>query len=218
MDNNLPPELKLSFKGEFYRKLLHISSSAIPIVYYFIDNKSIVLSILVPITVLMLLIEITKYKSNFIYDIYLKFFKHMLRNHEFDRKKFRINGATWLLVGDVIAIILFPKIIAVTGMLLLSLADSFSGIIGRLYGKKEYAPNRTYIGSLTFLIVGIIIAFSAPKYNYSLKEYLIALITVVITTVVDGMKLPTDDNFAIPIVSSALLYVLYMLFFPGIFG
>lgn len=218
MDNYSPKEPKLSFKGEFYRKLLHISSSVIPIAYYFIDNKGIVLSVLVPIMATMLLVEITKYKSNFIYNAYLKFFKHMLRNHEIDKKKFRINGATWLLIGDVVTIIFFPKIIAVTGMLLLSLADSFSGIVGRLYGKKEYTPNRTYIGSLTFLAVGIIIAFSAPKYNYSLTEYLIALITVTATTVVDGMKLPTDDNFAIPVVSSALLYVLYILFFPGIFG
>ncbi|RPI15842.1 MAG: hypothetical protein EHM58_13145 [Ignavibacteriae bacterium] len=217
MDNNSPQELKLSFKGEFYRKLLHISSSSIPIGYYFLD-KDIVLSILVPIAFAMLMVEIFKYKSKFIFTTYLRFFKHMLRNHEIDRNKFRVNGATWLLIGDVIAIIFFPKLIAVTGMLLLSLADSFSGIVGRLYGKKEYAPNRTYIGSLTFLAVGLIIAFAAPKYNYSWIEYLIAAITVIITTIVDGMNLPTDDNFAIPIVSSALLYVLYMIFFPGIFA
>jgi dolichol kinase len=216
MENYIPPEPKLSFKGEFYRKLLHISSCTIPIGYYFLD-KNIVLSILIPVTVLMLLVEIFKYKSKFVYKNYIKFFSHMLRNHEFDRKKFRINGATWLLIGDVVTIIFFPKIIAVTGMLLLSLADSFSGIVGRLYGKKEYAPNRTYIGSLTFLLVGLVVAFSAPKYYYSWTEYLIVTITVIATTITDALNLPTDDNFAIPIISSALLYVLYMLFFPGIF-
>ncbi len=210
-------EPKLSLKGEFYRKMLHIFSAVIPLTYYFID-KQVILMILLPLIFLMLMVEILKYRIDFVYNIYVKFFSIMLRNHETERMRVRMNGATWLLVADVITIIVFPKYIAITGMLLLSLSDSFSGIMGRLYGKKKYSKNRSYIGTLTFFIVGLLIAVFTPKYFYSSTEYLIAAAAVFLTTIADSINLPADDNLVIPIVSSALLYVLYILFFPGIFG
>jgi dolichol kinase len=166
----------------------------------------------------MLMVEILKYKVDFIYGIYVKFFSVMLRTHEVGRKKFRMNGATWLLTADVVTIILFPKYIAITGMLLLSLSDSFSGIVGRLYGKKHYAKNRSYVGTITFFLIGLLIALFTPKYFYSSTEYFIAAAAVFLTTIADSLNLPADDNLVIPIVSSAFLYVLYIIFFPGIFG
>ncbi|MGH2574937.1 MAG: diacylglycerol/polyprenol kinase family protein [Ignavibacteria bacterium] len=213
MENQSKQYQALSLKGEFFRKIIHISSSIIPIGYYFL-NKEIVLSILIPILVLMLIFEILKYKYDFVYDLYLKWFKIMLRDHELRRGKVRINGASWLLLADVLCIIIFPKLIAITGMLLLSLSDSFSAIFGRIFGKKQFVPNRSFAGSLAFFMVGIIIAFITPKYFYISKEYLLYAAVVFITTIVDTLNLPVDDNFAIPIVSSSLLYILYIIFFP----
>jgi dolichol kinase len=210
-------ENSYSFKGELLRKSLHISSSAIPIGYYFLD-KNLVLEILVPIAAAMLLVELLKYKSVFIYELYVKVFRIMLREHEIDRNVVRFNGATWLLLGDITSIIIFPKLVAITGMLLLSLSDSISAIIGRTFGKKQYAPNRSYIGSFTFFAVGIIIVLLTPKYFYTVHEYVLASGAVFFTTLADALNLPTDDNFAIPIISSVFLYVLYILFFPGIFS
>lgn len=209
-------EQSFSFKGELMRKTLHISSSVIPIAYFFLE-RNLLLEILLPIITAMLLVEFLKYKSSFVYDMYLKIFKVMLREHEFDLRRVRFNGATWLLLGDIASIIIFPKLIAITGMLLLSLSDSFSAIIGKTYGKKQYAPNRSIIGSLTFFVVGILIVFLTPKYFYTSQEYALAAGAVFFTTLIDALNLPTDDNFTIPIISSVLLYVLYIIFYPGIF-
>jgi dolichol kinase len=206
----------LSLKGEFYRKTIHFFSSAIPIGYYFIP-KNTVLAILFPLLFLMLLTEALKYKSDFIYHLYLKYFKSMLRDHETDRGKIRINGASWVFAADILVIIIFPKYIAITGMLLLSFSDSLSAIFGRLYGKKYYAPNRSFAGTLTFFIVGVLIVFFTPKYLYVPVEYYIALFAVLVTTVADSVNLPVDDNFVIPIVYSGFLYVLYLIFLPSVF-
>lgn len=165
----------------------------------------------------MLVVEILKYKSKSIYNLYTKFFSYMLREHEYDTKKVRINGASWVLIADVVCIAAFPKLIAVTGMLLLSFADSSSAITGRLYAKKQYAANRSYIGSITFFVVGVLIIFLTPKYFYQPKEYIIGIIAVFGTTIADALNLPSDDNLTIPVVTSVLLYVLYILFYPGIF-
>ncbi len=203
-------------KNEMIRKLIHISSAIIPIGYYF-SNKEFVLLILIPLVCAMIFVEILKYKVDFVYNLYSNIFGKLLRDHEYDRSVFRINGASWVLIGDIISIIIFPKLIAITGMLLLSLADSISAIIGKNFGKKYYAPNRSYIGSMTFLIVGILIVLFTPKYYYNITEYVIGSVAVFLTTITDALSLPADDNLFIPIISCAFLYILYILFFPTIF-
>jgi len=204
------------FKSEIIRKLIHISSASIPIGYYFLP-KEIVLYIIIPIIILLVSFELLKYKVNFLYKLYLKIFKGMLREHEYSRSNLRLNGASWVLIGDAICIIIFPKLIAISGMLLLSLADSISAFAGQVFAKKYYAPNRSYIGSVTFFIVGIIIILLSPKYFYQPFEYLIGIIAVLVTTIADAFSIPADDNLFIPVISCAVLYILYIIFFPAIF-
>jgi dolichol kinase len=212
--NNTNNNISTPIFGEIFRKAIHYSSAAIPIGYLFI-NKSIVLIIISALLFLMILVEFIKYKSDFIYNMYLKYFKHMLRDYEYDRTKFRINGASWVLLSAVFCIIIFPKLIAITGLLMLSFADSTAGLIGRMFGKKYFAPNRSYIGTAAFFLVGIIIILFAPKYFYSFKEYIIVFIAVIATTIADGLNLPIDDNFLIPVTCCSVMYFLYILIYSN---
>ena len=203
-------------KGELSRKLIHYISAAIPIGYWFLE-KNLVLAILIPLLAAMLLVELLKYKSKAVHGLYVKFFGYLLREHEYDTRRIRINGASWLLLADIICILLFPMLIAITSMLMLSLADSTSAIVGRVYGKKQYAPNRSYVGTITFFVVGLLTIALLPKYTYTIREYVIWAAAITGTTLADSYNLPVDDNFTIPVVCSVLLYVLYLLFLPGIF-
>jgi dolichol kinase len=211
VNNNTP------MTGEILRKTIHFASAAISIGYYYID-RNIVLVVLGVMLFFMLGVEYVKYKSTFVYNLYMKYFKHMLREHEYNMRMVRINGASWVVISCIICIIVFPKLIAITGMLMLSLADSTAGLLGRLYGKKQYAPNRSYVGTAAFFIVGVIIVLLSPKYLYTTNEYIIGFAAVAVTTLAEAMNLPIDDNFTIPVVASATLYVLYLIFFgAGVF-
>src|SRR4030095_2264074 len=161
--NNITQNNNTPFKGEVFRKMIHYSSAAIPIGYLWIDKYTVLL-VLGILLLLLLLVEIIKYKNDFIYNLYMKYFKDMLREHEYDRSRFRVNGATWVLLSAIFCIIVFPKLIAVFGLLMLSFADSTSALAGRMWGKKQFAPNRSYVGTITFFIVGIIVMLLAPKY------------------------------------------------------
>jgi len=198
------------------RKLVHIGSSAIPIGYYFLD-KQILLDVLFPLLFLILLVEIMKYRIEFVYNLYVSIFGPMLKRHEADRNLFRFTGATWVLIADVFCILFFPKVIAITGMLVLSLADSLSAVFGTMVKGKHFAPDRTVLGTTVFFLVCLAISFLGPKYFYTLKEYSIYVAMSVITTISDIVPLPVDDNFAIPIISCSSLYVFYWFFFPGVF-
>lgn len=203
------------FKGEIFRKMIHYSSASVPIGYLFIE-KNIVLLVLVILLAALFAVELIKYKSDFIYNLYMKYFKDMLRSHEYDRTKFRINGASWVLFSCIFCIMIFPQLIAVFGLLMLSFADSTSALAGRMWGKKQFAPNRSYVGTGVFFLVGIVIMFLSPKYFGSGTEYLIAFIAVVLTTIADASTIPIDDNFTIPATACTVMYVLYLLFYPGV--
>jgi dolichol kinase len=210
VQNNTTP-----FKGEILRKMIHYSSAAIPIGYLYMD-KITVLIVLCSLLFGLAAVELAKYKSDFIYNLYLKYFKDLLREHEYDRNKFRVNGASWVIFSGIFCIILFPKLIAVTGLLMLSFADSTSALAGRLWGKKQFAPNRSYVGTIFFFAVGILVILFAPKYFGTMKEYAIGLAALIITTIADASTLPFDDNFTIPVVCCGALYILYIIFFPGV--
>ena len=200
-----------SLKGEILRKMIHYSSALISFIYFFIE-KNIAVTILLTILIILLTVEFIKYKNDSFYNFYMKYFKHMLREHEYDKRTFRINGATWVILSCLLCILIFPKLIAIMGMLLLSFADSTSGIIGRLYGKKQYAPNRSYIGTTAFFISGILVIALTPKYTYSSTEYMVCTAAVIITTFAEAFNLHIDDNFTIPVVGSLSLYMLYIIF------
>ncbi len=206
----------ISLKGELYRKAIHFFSSAIPLGYLFIA-KDIVLWIITPLLFLMLLAEFFKYRSEFLYGLYIKYFGQLLREHEADRKLFRISGASWVLAADVLCTFVFPKYIAITGMLMLSFSDSLSGILGRLYGRKLFAPNRSYVGTLTFFFTSIIIVLVTPKYLYAPVEYYVSFSAAAVTTAADSLNLGVDDNLVIPLVYSGFLYLMYLIFLPSAF-
>jgi dolichol kinase len=208
--NNTTP-----FKGEIMRKMIHYSSAVISIGYLFIDKMTI-LWILGALLLSMLLFELIKYKSDFIYHLYMRYFKLMLREHEYDKNRFRINGASWVLFSAIFCIMLFPKFIAIFGLLMLSFADSTSALAGRLWGKKQYAPNRSYVGTAVFFLVGIVVLIFSPKYSGGFNEYLIAFIAVIATTIADAVNIPVDDNFTIPVTACVVMFLLYMLFYPGV--
>lgn len=214
MQRGITQNSSTPFKGEVFRKMIHYSSASIPIGYLYIDKYTLLL-VLGILLVLLFLVELVKYKSDFIYSLYMKYFKDMLREHEYDRNKFRINGASWVIFSALFCIILFPKLIAVTGLLMLSFADSTSALLGRLFGKKQFAPNRSYAGTIAFFVVGIIIVLLAPKYSGSPIEYVIGFVMVIVTTIADALTLPVDDNFTIPVVSCTVMYVLYIILFPN---
>jgi len=198
-------------KGEILRKTIHYSSALISVIYYFIE-KNIAVTILSVILVTLLLVEFIKYENDSFFHFYMKYFKHMLREHEYDKRTFRINGATWVVLSCLICIIFFPKLIAIMGMLFLSFADSSAGIVGRLFGRKQYAPNRSYVGTVTFFIAGMLVIAFTPKYFYSSTEYLLCSAAVIITTFAEAFNLHIDDNFTIPVVGSLSLYILYSIF------
>ena len=186
----------MSFKSELYRKSIHIFSSIVPLFYAF-SSKSLTLKILIPLALIFIMVEIIRFNINFINRIYIKILRDIMRVQE----KKRFSGATYLLISSVLVIFFYDKSIAVACLLFLTLSDSAAALFGKRFGKiKIY--NKTLEGSLAFLLSSLIIVYFIKSLNF-----ITGVSGAITATFVEFTLINIDDNLAIPIISSFVMWL-----------
>lgn len=162
-----------------------------------------------PLTFLFVLADIlSKFKNPVRYLVY-KFFRRMLRPHE-TADKFVLNGASWVLISATICVLVFPKILTVVAFSILIISDIFAAIIGKSYGKHKLFINKTWEGTLAFIITAIItvfiygILFSAP-----LTFFIFGCIAAIAGGFIEALSpvMKIDDNLSIPLGIGLLLWI-----------
>ena len=205
----------INYRDELVRKLIHLCSLAIPVIYYFIPRTSaiIILSIL---TLVAILLDLSRYFYPSVGKIFYKIFGFLLRRHEVDHKKKNLNGATYVLISALICVIIFPKIFFVTAFPILIISDSSAALIGRKFGKHKFLA-KSLEGTLAFFISASIVVLFTPKIENNSAEYLIGFIAAAIGAIVENVSFGfADDNLSIPISISLTMWGLYLLLLPGL--
>lgn len=107
-------------------------------------------------------------------------------------------GELWYPVGILAAALFFPEPHAFAfGVLTLALADGLAGLAGKLYGRtriKGVIEPKTYVGSLTFLVV----AFAIAVFFLPLP---IAACAALVLTAVELVSFRGLDNVVLPLVA-----------------
>lgn len=204
----------IEYKNEVIRKLIHLFSLSIPVIYFFI-SKETALYILVPVTLIFLIIDVVRYYNPQVGGLFYTIFGFLLRKHERDEKKKRLNGATNILLSAIICVLIFPKLLFVTAFAVLIVSDISSALVGRKFGKRRFLA-KSFAGFLAFLISGFIIIFFTPKVEYFIAEYLIGFVSVFFGGLAESSSLEIDDNISVPISISAVMWILYSLLLPSI--
>ncbi len=183
--------------NEYIRKLIHLFNLVIPIAYvYVFPEKWTIVKILTVFMILFILVDIFRHSVGWVRSIFNLFFDRMLRTHEQGGK---FTGATWVLIGAVVSIILFSKPVAILALVYMSLGDSTAGLIGRQYGKHKIW-DKSWEGFFGGLFVCLIIAWNFPSLplTVSISGALAAMLMEII-------PIPLDDNFKIPLGSGAIM-------------
>lgn len=188
---------KISLKNELLRKSIHLSSSVIPVSYYFL-SREIEIIMLSVLSLILIIIDVARIKNVSFQNIYLKFLKPILRNHELENEKNLFTGGTYIVIAYLACVIFFPKAISITSMFIVIFPDSLAAIVGKVYG-KHFIGNKTIEGSSAFFITGIIVVMLSPKVTDSISEYYIAFVCVLLTTFFELLTLKIDDNISIPL-------------------
>ena len=186
---------------EISRKFLHIFSLIIPLSYLWIfKEKSLVLDLLLILSFFSILIEFFRFKVELINNIFKKFFNFMLRKNEL---KGSITGATWLIIGNLITVYLYPIYVAVPALIFLSIGDSFAALFGQRIPKLKVG-NKSIIGTLAGIFSSLSIALLV---NQILPTYVI-VIGAVTAMLVELIPSPLNDNLTIPILSGFIMIII----------
>ena len=188
MQNNI------SYSGELYRKCIHMSSSIFAFILYFFGKEQIIIPLIL-ITIIYVLLDYGR-KQIIVNNIYLKFFSKITRSKE---KQGNLTGASYVFMGITFTVIFFDPKIAIPAILIMSLSDSISAIIGRKYNHTKI-NKKTLEGSTAFYFSTLIILFC---FNFNIfYSFFISLILVIVEYY---DKLLIDDNLSIPIFASILI-------------
>ncbi|MBI3004609.1 MAG: dolichol kinase [Ignavibacteriales bacterium] len=203
----------MDYRYELVRKSIHLTSLSIPVIYFFITREQ-ALWILGPMTAAFLATDIARHYIPPVARWFYQTFGWLLRRHEQEGNKKRLNGATYVLISACLCVLIFPKIITVTAFAILIISDSTSALIGRKYGKKRFF-GKSREGSIAFLVSAVLVVLISPKIQGHPLEFFIGFVGAAIGTVVESLSVRIDDNLTIPISISAVMWGLYALVLPS---
>lgn len=205
----------IDYRDELVRKLIHLFSLSIPVIYYFIPRSTSII-ILAVLTLFALIIDLARYINPAFGKIFYSIFGFILRTHEVDHQKRNLNGATYVLISALVGVIIFPKIIFITAFSILIISDTLAALIGRKFGKIKFLK-KSFEGTLSFFISASVVVLFTPKISGLTMEYVIGFIGAFIGAIVENLSTGfVDDNFSIPISIGLTLWILYILFLPDL--
>jgi dolichol kinase len=200
---------QIAFSSEIIRKLIHLGSLSIPILYFYVSRET-ALWILGPIGIFSLVVDVSRHYVPWIERIVGKIFNPILRPHE--RKAGLLSGATYVIISALFCVLFFPKLITLTAFSILIVSDASSALIGRAYGRHKFL-DKSLEGSLAFVFSAWLVVLLVPKAGPVAIEYAIAAVAAVIGAVAEAASARTrlDDNFSVPLSIGFSMWGMYYL-------
>jgi len=189
----------LSPADEIKRKSIHLSTTAIPVFYYFYPKREHILLVCILLVLGFFIADVLRLIFGHARTYFLLIFSNLLRQ---DEAQGRLTGATWLFIGILVTILVFPVEIAVPSMLLLTVADPVAAIIGKHWGSFG-VHNKTLEGSSAFFIVAMLVLMLFFGMSWQV------LLVAIAATITELMPLRINDNISVPVVSGMLMYILF---------
>jgi dolichol kinase len=201
--------LEISFYNEFRRKAIHLFALTIPIGYSLLP-KTPSLLLLSPFAAGAIIIDIVRLRKLPLHGFLNRLVGPVLRDHEEED----FAGASYILSASFLSILLFHKSVAIAAISFIILGDIAAALIGRRFGKTKIPWSLTKVnpfgndrkslaGSLSCLLMCLAVAMVIPQL-----PLWIGIIGAVTATVVEGISLPVNDNFSVPLLSGLCMQLL----------
>lgn len=201
--------MEISFYNEFRRKAIHLFALTIPIGYFLLP-KTPSLLILSPFVAGAIMIDIVRLRKLPLHGFLNRLLGSILRDHEEED----FAGASYILSASFLSILLFHKSVAMAAISFIILGDIAAALIGRRFGKTKIPWSLTKVnpfgndrksleGSLSCLLMCLVVAMVIPQL-----PLWIGIIGAVTATVAEGVSLPINDNFSVPLLSGLCMQLL----------
>lgn len=184
------------------RKVWHFSTGLLGIIFYHLSNIPLELIGLVCVvaSVLFFSLDFIRFRSKWINRIFCKLTRPILRDSEVNH----LAGHSFYALGVGLSLLLFEENVALLSVLFLVFADPLSSLIGGLYGRDKFLPNKSLEGSLTCFLVCYALSFFFLKAigaggSRVFFFCILAGIIGALSEIISAFKV--DDNLTIPLIS-----------------
>ena len=190
---------KISQEIKFWRTVLRPLAVIFPLLYLFFDRKFMLIFI-GSIALAFLLLDIVRLLSRktnlFLFKTPFIFKQKEIRN---------FSSMSLFLVASFLAILLFPKEIAVLALVFLIFGDIFAKVIGMMFGRVRIFK-KTLEGSIAYFWAAII--FGMIFQPYLGVGYLMLIIGALAAAMVELIPWGIDDNISVALIAGAVMYVM----------
>src|SRR3989304_3909009 len=173
---------------EIKRKIVHLATLIVPVGYALTSEETVIL-FLVPFFLALLSVDLLRHFHPGMASLFRKyFFGRVLREEE----KPAFMGATYFIFSTIRTILLFPKSIAIAGILILILSDTAAALFGKWIGKIKVF-GKTLEGSMAFLLTSLLIVWIYPNLNRQSGS-----LAALGATLIEILPIKLNDNLPIP--------------------
>jgi dolichol kinase len=181
---------------EIRRKIVHLATLIIPIGYGLTSRETALLFV-VPLFLGLLGIDLLRHFHTGTASLFKRyFFGKVLREEE----KPTLMGSTYFLFSTILTVLLFPKSIAITSLLILILSDTAAALVGKGIGRIRIF-GKTLEGSAAFFVTSLLVVWLYPNLN-RFSGTLAALGG----TLIELLPIRLNDNLSIPLVTGAIMF------------
>lgn len=188
--------------SEILRKLIHLIYGFFVISILFFSFYSVPILGTVLLSTVIASVVIKRYQTRltrfklFGYYLYLE--------REWDLTRFPLKGIITFTLGSLLTILFFERRVALASLVLLTVGDATSHIIGRYYGKVKIFNNLKNIeGTFVAILLCMLI-------NFFIIHYIIAFVSAILTLFLEAYEVKIgkhyiDDNLYIPLVAGLII-------------
>lgn len=187
-----------SVREEAIRKAMHVMVSLVAAAVVWKAPHTMAAVVVAAATFVALAVETARHASGAFGRHFHRHVGHLLRSGE----RGRLTGATMLAIGYTVAVVAFPGLPALAGILTAGVADAAAAVVGKRFGRVRYPGGKSLEGSLIFLVlVAPILLLVAGMAPWAVAVAAIAL------TGIEALSLPVDDNLYLPVLTAVAVYI-----------
>lgn len=185
------------------RRLFHaFTGLSVVVALTWLDlSRSAAVAILAVALVILAGVDAARLRSPRINALFFRFLRHLASPREVGRPA----SSTWYALALVLTVAFFPRPAAVSGILVLALADPTASYLGRRWGRRPFLGG-SLLGSLAFLATAMAVLLPG-------RPVAVAAVAALVATLAERVSWPLDDNLILPPVTATTLVLLERFFF-----
>lgn len=181
-----------------WRRVFHaVNGTLVALALTVLDlSHATVLAITAVVAATLVALDVARLASPRVNALFFAAFRHLAS----PREAGGLASSTWYALGILITVAAFPLRAAVSGILVLALADPLASYVGRRWGRRPFL-GATLEGTALFAAV----AFCILTVRHG---PLVGVLGGIVLALAERLSWPLDDNLTVPVVGGAVVTAL----------